>query len=151
VPSVTTELELAICGRRGRVPSARHVGRDLPMRPIEECHSVAVRQHVFRLGSLVKRAPLLTALALAACGGPAPNDPPPSINPLLRDSAMPDGGDGGCHPVACQAWTDYAERGGGGPGALLCAAACMSSCDGVAELVRLDVAEAAEAGVTCIW
>ena len=120
-----------------------------------------------------RRAVLAAALValVDACGGegPSPPEKPPPGEawcdakhtracPLgqecLADGSCLIAGEivgvpGRCDPVACQAWSDLSTTGDGGDCALLCAAACVSTCAGDTESVAEDRAQAEGEG--CDW
>jgi hypothetical protein len=102
-------------------------------------------------------------LLLGGCCGSAPSaptDPPPGTHwcdaahahacPIGRE-CMADGeclvsGEvvgipGSCDPVACQAWEDLGTAGDGGDCAILCAAACTSTCTGDIQSIQDDRAQ----------
>jgi hypothetical protein len=57
-----------------------------------------------------------------------------------------------CHPVACQAWEDFALYGGGGERALDCAARCEARCSGATAFEAEVKAEMTAKGMAdCVY
>lgn len=109
---------------------------------------------------------LLVVRVVAACGGDDPGPAPTQSVVCPPWEVRVVGADGGAHcviagdtvnapgdcaPVACQAYDSWGVHGDGGAGAILCAAACEAHCSDDPRSEALDLAEAAEAGMTCIY
>ena len=112
------------------------------------------------------RFALLTFLALAACSGGESSPPTERAFSCPAWQAQVTGADGGshcviagdltnvsdaCNPIACESYFRWGDRGGGGRGATACAAACAAKCDDDPSVEALDLADAYDAGLVCVY